>query len=86
MNHDQVRETVRNWLAETVLVPIDDPKLTDETNLLEAGYMDSYGLVELVAFIESSFAIQLADDELMSAELSSVGGVCNLILRKTRKR
>ena len=48
---------------------------------LEAGVIDSFGLVTLINELESEFGIQLDMDDMLSKEFESVGGMINVVLR-----
>ena len=51
-------------------------------NLFAGGVLDSMMAVELVAFLEKTFAITLDDDDLELANFRSVEGMLLLVERK----
>lgn len=69
----QIDEQVRQYLAETLLIEFGDAPGTtgEDVNLFESGAIDSFGFVQLVSFLEKTFAITITDDEVMSDALSS---------------
>ncbi len=77
-----IDQTLRRYVETTFLVDLGAGKLSTATNLFEAGVVDSYGVVEMVQFIESEFGVKLTDEELLSPELSSVDGMAALVSRK----
>jgi acyl carrier protein len=66
-------EKIRQYLSETLLIEFADDSsgISEGANLFESGHIDSFGFVQLVAFLEKEFAINISDDELLSDSLSS---------------
>jgi acyl carrier protein len=61
-----------------------DLVLTEDTSLIEAGFLDSFGIVELVAFIEEKYDIKLDSDDLVVANFSLIASIVALITEKKR--
>lgn len=76
-------EPVRAFIVETFLLGEDDGFANDES-LIEAGILDSTGVMELVAFLEERFKIAVADDELVAANLDSVDNLAAFVGRKVK--
>lgn len=51
----------------------------DHTNLFENGVLDSLGLVGLLAYLESEFGIQIADDDFEIAKFSTINAITDLV-------
>jgi len=66
-------EKIRQYLAETLLIEFSDDAsgVSEDANLFESGLIDSFGFVQLVAFLEKEFDIKISDDEVLSDALSS---------------
>jgi acyl carrier protein len=54
-------------------------QLGDDTALLEAGIVDSIGVLEIVAFIEQNFAVTVADDDLLPENFGSIACIARFI-------
>jgi len=54
----------------------------DDDSLLEAGILDSTGVLELIEFLEAGFGIEVAEDETVPENLGSVAGLLRYVLRK----
>jgi acyl carrier protein len=80
MNDVQAR--VRSFIEENFLFREDLAGLSDSDSLLESGIMDSTGILELVAFLETEFPIQLADADIVPENLDSIGAIANYLKRK----
>jgi len=73
--------TVKAFILENFLFG-EGEQLKEDTSFLESGIVDSTGILELVAFIEETFGIRMADDELVPENLDSISNVVNYLHRK----
>jgi acyl carrier protein len=55
-----------------------------EDSFLEMGIIDSAGVLELIAFIEEKFGIQVENDELMPENLDSIRNITQFLMRKCK--
>jgi acyl carrier protein len=76
-----IKESVRQFITKNFYVPEPD-KLTDNLSFLDSGIIDSTSVLELTAFLEETFKIQVADDELLPENLDSLGSVEAFVNRK----
>ncbi|MBK9035802.1 MAG: acyl carrier protein [Myxococcales bacterium] len=51
-------------------------------SFMETGLIDSTGVLELVAFVESTYDIKVGDDELVPEHLDSVDNLAAFVVRK----
>lgn len=56
--------------------------LTAVPSLLEAGIVDSTGILELVQFLEETWGIRVQDDEMTPDNLDSIERIVRFIERK----
>ena len=77
----EITETVRGFIVENFLFG-EDENLGPETSFLEEAIIDSTGILELVAFLEEAFDIQVADEELIPENLDSISRVEKFIQTK----
>ena len=66
---------VRAFIQDNFMFREDRAELSDSESLLDAGLIDSTGILELVAFLESQFAIQIADADIVPANLDSIKSI-----------
>ena len=59
---------------------------TDDDSFHERGIIDSMGMMELVAFIQSNYAIALRDDDLVPENLDSISRITAFVERKRHGR
>lgn len=59
--------------------------LKDDTSLLDEGVLDSTGVMELVAYIESDFKIKVEDEEIIPDNFDSISKLVSFIDKKLEK-
>jgi acyl carrier protein len=81
MTRAEVAERIESYVRVQFRVAVADTRFSRSLPLFEAGYVDSVGVVELLAFLAEEFAINLPDDALMSDEFSTIDGIAAIICR-----
>lgn len=74
-------ETVRNFVHQNFYIP-EDIVLADDASLLEQGIVDSTGVLEVTAFLESTYGIVVVDDEIVPANMDSINSIAAFVTRK----
>lgn len=77
-----IKDTIRSFIIENFLFGDTSQPIEDGTSLIDNGYVDSTGVLELVFHIEQSFGIKVADNEIVPANLDSVGAIAAYVARK----
>ena len=85
MKHD-ISLAVRRFIGENFLFRDDSDAITHEASLLDAGIIDSTGVLELVCFLETTFGIEVQDDEMLPENLDSIRAIANYVDRKLDPR
>lgn len=73
---------VREFIKDNFMYRDDRADLADTESLLDAGLIDSTGILELVAFIETEFSIQMADTDIVPDNLDSVETIVRYVAGK----
>jgi acyl carrier protein len=81
MKHD-ISLAVRRFIGENFLFRDDGDAITHDASLLDAGIIDSTGVLELVSFLETTFGIEVQDDEMLPENLDSIRAITNYVSRK----
>ncbi|WP_030663681.1 acyl carrier protein [Streptomyces rimosus] len=58
-------QKIQQFIEERFLVQFGG-EVTADTDLFQAGVIDSFGYIQLMSFIENDFALRDTDDELLS--------------------
>ncbi len=77
----KIINTIRNFIIENFLFE-EDENLKAETSFLENGILDSTGVLELIAFLEEKYEIEVEDDELIPQNLDSIINVTQYVRKK----
>jgi acyl carrier protein len=68
-------QKIRQFIADNFLFREDRANVGNNESLLDAGLIDSTGVLELVAYLEAEFGIQMADAEIVPDNLDSIAKI-----------
>ena len=74
-----IKQTVKRF----ILSSIDIPNLDDDDNLFDSGIVNSLFAIQLMTFIEKTFAIEVAMDDLDMENFKSLNATAAFVVRKT---
>jgi acyl carrier protein len=78
----EVRETIRRFFLSSIPVT----QLDDDANLFESGIVNSLFAVQLMTFVEKTFAIEVDMDDLDIQNFKSLDATTAFVLRKKERR
>lgn len=76
-----IQQQVRQFIVENFYVS-DPSSIADDTLLVTTGVIDSTGMLEMIAFLEESFGIAIADQEMTPDNLESIERMVAFVTRK----
>jgi acyl carrier protein len=79
---DDLKQSIRQFIETSFLFRESRDGLADTESLLDAGLIDSTGILELVSYLESEFGIVVQDEEIVPENLDSVGQIAAYVDRK----
>lgn len=74
----ELQNTIKTFIVDNFLFG-NDNGLMNETSFLEEGIIDSTGVLELVAFLEEQFSIEVNDEELIPENLDSINNLVTYV-------
>jgi len=77
--------TIRNYILENYLFTDDQSALSSEDSFLEKGILDSTGILEMIYFLEETFGISVADDELVPENMDNLRNIAAYVERRLAK-
>jgi acyl carrier protein len=77
-----IRQRIKKFIVDSFLYGSEDG-LANDISLTRSGIIDSTGILELISFLETEFAITFQDDELVPQNLDSIELISEFIVRKT---
>ena len=66
------KKSIREYILSNFLKGSELTTLVDDASFLEEGIIDSVGVLELVAFLETTFDFRVEDEEIVPDNLDSV--------------
>jgi acyl carrier protein len=75
-------ERTRAYMLEALIPARTEVPFTETDGLLERGLIDSLGLVELIAFIQDEFGVQVAPDEITEETFGTLERIASYVLNK----
>ena len=80
-----MEQQIRAYLVENFLLG-DDSALDASDSLLDSGVVDSTGMMELVAFLEQQFGVEVANEDLIPENLDSIMNIVGFVRRKLERK
>ncbi len=79
-NSEAFIQSILEYLKSSVLL---DPGVAIplDRSLMESGILDSYGIVDLLTFIEREFGLAIPDEDLTREKMGSIRKMANYISR-----
>ena len=77
-----VEDRIKSFIAENLLFSQDGFPHGDDASFLREGTIDSLGVMELVAFVQSAFGVTVAQPEVTPANFDSVTRLAAFVRRK----
>jgi acyl carrier protein len=59
-------------------------KIPENKSLVELGYMDSFGVIEVVGYFEKKYSIKIDDNEITKEKFGSINKMINLVYEKSK--
>lgn len=84
MPHDDVpaiAEQIEQFVRSQFSVSASDTRFNRRVSLWDAGYVDSVGVAELMAFLEAQFLVRVPDDYLFSPDFTHIDGIAEIVYR-----
>ena len=82
MTSADVIAATRDYIMDNYLYMRRDAVLQDDEALIEQRIIDSMGVVELVQFLQDTFAVEIDDDEITEEHLGSLTRIARVVMRK----
>jgi acyl carrier protein len=80
----EIHNKVRQFIVSNFYVA-DPSVLKDEQSLLDAGIVDSTGVLEVINTIESEFGLTVDDAEMVPENLDAVANIARFVTKKLGK-
>jgi len=82
MERQAIHDTVKKFILDQFLPGEDPNELTDDTQLMTTGILDSLATLKLVTFLEQEFDIAVEAHEADAENLNTLDLITGLVHRK----
>ncbi|MFG2605988.1 phosphopantetheine-binding protein [Streptomyces sp. NPDC048514] len=78
---DAVRQQIRQFMEETLLVNFDE-EITEDTDLFKAGVIESRDYLSILRFLQQDLKVEMTDEDLFMNVLVSLSGITEFVHQK----
>lgn len=78
----EILANITEFIRENFIAGRSDVKIDPEESLIESGIMDSTGVLELVEYLEATYAIHVDDEELVPENLETISNIIRFLATK----
>ena len=76
------KRQIKQFVLKNYLFTEDESALADGDSLIRGGTVDSTGMLELIAHLEETWSIKVADAEMVPANFDSIDAIGDYVSRK----
>ena len=78
----EIVDTIIDYLKKGNPMYNDLQEIPLDQSLVELGYMDSFGVIDMVTFLEGNYSITINDDEITKEKFGSINKMAKLVEKK----
>ncbi len=78
----QIEEQIREYVGRSFLYGDSSFSYADDASFLQEGIIDSLGVMELVEFVQQTFAVKVNQQDVTAAHFDSVSKLAAFVRRK----
>jgi acyl carrier protein len=82
MNETTIERDIREFLAQNFPLADEGAELGGGDSLIEAGVIDSTGVLELIEYLEANYNIEISDEEVLPDNLDSIDRISRFVTAK----
>lgn len=75
---DEVRTKIKGYLSRS----LTKRELDGDENIFDLGLVHSMSAIQLILFIEKEFGVELEDEEMDFAKISTLNEITSLVMQK----
>lgn len=76
---DAIAGKIRQFITEAYVFRETASDFSDTESLFDAGIVDSFGILNLITFLEETFDLQVKDDEVIPENFNSVAAMASFV-------
>jgi methoxymalonate biosynthesis acyl carrier protein len=75
MEPKEITSTLRAYIIERYAIAAGDADFTDDVHLFDYGYVDSFGAVDLVSFVQQTFGIAVSQSDMIAYPMNTINEI-----------
>jgi acyl carrier protein len=76
---DHIADTLERFVRQAFRIRPGDPFFARDAHLYDSGIVDSTGVVELIAFVETAFGVKLEDEHVFTEAFTTIDGISGVV-------
>ena len=84
MEIEEIKKILRDYIVERYAIPAGDADFTDDVHLFDYGYVDSFGAVDLVSFVQETFGITISQGDLIAYPMNTINEIATFTSLRQR--
>jgi len=81
MNIEEIIKTLEDYIREQFDIG-DDPDYNSEVDLFEYGFLDSMGAMDVIAYIEEEYSIEITQKDVVLYPMNTIEEIAEVIANK----
>ncbi|MBR6521839.1 MAG: acyl carrier protein [Oscillospiraceae bacterium] len=81
MNIEEIIKTLEDYIREQFDIG-EDPDYNSEVDLFEYGFLDSMGAMEVIAYIEEEYSIEITQKDVVLYPMNTISEIAEVIANK----
>ena len=81
MNIEEIIHTLEDYIREQFDIG-NDPDYNSEVDLFEYGFLDSMGAMEVIAYIEEEYSIEITQKDVVLYPMNTIAEIAEVIANK----
>lgn len=78
------KNKIKQFILKEIMASKSEDSLNDEQSLIQSGIIDSLTIMKILYFLEETFKIKVADDELIPENFETLNAINGMMQRKIR--
>ncbi len=78
---EEIKKTLSDFIRERFEIG-DDPDFTNDVHMFNEGFVDSFGAVEIIHFVEETYGIQITQRDITLYPMNTVNEIAAVVAKK----
>lgn len=78
---EEIKNTLSKFIRDKFEIG-DDPDFTNDVHMFNEGFVDSFGAVEIIHFVEETYNIKITQRDIMLFPMNTVEEIAAVVAKK----